>query len=291
MEAEILAIAGFVGLTVLFFIYGLKLLTHRDINLAQFVPGYEGYKTITVDKPKKEKQDVPITKSVMLILVGGITIGTAVYAVIGIIWVSLCTSFLGLIVPYVWLKWHEASQDKLIASQLEQAVEIMSSVVRSGGGIVSALRRAAQTVGSPLNRDLVQVASEIELGVSNADAFKNLVNRVPMQETKMMAMVIEIQQAGMAVNLGAVFEQIQSNIRSKQALQEEVKAITVENKMAGWIVAAVPFVTIGIIRWTSPDFTAPLFTTPTGFFVFLLSTGLIIGGVFWIMKMAEMPDL
>ena len=56
----------------------------------------------------------------------------------------------------------------------------------------------------------------------------------------MMAMVMEIQQSGMAVNLASVFDQIQINIRNKQALQEEVRAITVENKMAGWIVAAVP---------------------------------------------------
>ena len=202
-----------------------------------------------------------------------------------------CASLLGFVVPYIWLKWHEASQEKIIASQLEQAVEIMSSVIRSGGGIVSALRRSAQVVGAPLNSELTKVASEIELGVSTANAFKNLAERVPMQETKMMAMVMEIQQSGMAVNLASVFDQIQINIRNKQALQEEVRAITVENKMAGWIVAAVPFVTISLIRWSSPDFIAPLFTTTAGLFVFLLSTGLIIGGVFWIMKMAEMPDL
>ena len=206
----------------------------------------------------------------MLILVGVITIGTAAYAVIGIVWISFCASLLGFVVPYIWLKWHEASQEKIIASQLEQAVEIMSSVIRSGGGIVSALRRSAQVVGAPLNSELTKVASEIELGVSTANAFKNLAERVPMQETKMMAMVMEIQQSGMAVNLASVFDQIQINIRNKQALQEEVRAITVENKMAGWIVAAVPFVTISLIRWSSPDFIAPLFTTTAGLFVFII---------------------
>lgn len=291
MEIEILAIAGLVSFTVLFAFYGFRMIAKKDIDLAQFAPGYEGYKTVIRDKPKKETPCISISKSILLVLVGGITIGIAAYVVVGIIWVSFCVSLLGLAVPFLWLKWHEASQEKVIASQLEQAVEIMGSVIRSGGGIVSALRRAAQTVGSPLSQDLIQVASEIELGVSTADAFKNLVDRVPMQETKMMAMVMEIQQAGMAVNLGSVFEQIQRNIRSKQALQEEVKAITVENKMAGWIIAAVPFATISLIRWSSPEFTAPLFTTPVGIFVFLISTCLIIWGVVWIMKMAEMPDL
>jgi tight adherence protein B len=291
MEIEILAIACFVTMAIIFFLLGTKELLKKDINIDQFVPGYDGYMVIT-DKPKKKKEhQAPLNKSIMLILVGVITIGTAAYAVIGIVWISFCASLLGFVVPYIWLKWHEASQEKIIASQLEQAVEIMSSVIRSGGGIVSALRRSAQVVGAPLNSELTKVASEIELGVSTANAFKNLAERVPMQETKMMAMVMEIQQSGMAVNLASVFDQIQINIRNKQALQEEVRAITVENKMAGWIVAAVPFVTISLIRWSSPDFIAPLFTTTAGLFVFLLSTGLIIGGVFWIMKMAEMPDL
>jgi tight adherence protein B len=290
MEAELLAIAVFVCLMVIFFLYGVKLLGQKDINLAQFAPGYEGNKTIIIKKKKKEKQHISLKRSTLLVLVGGIIIGTATYAVIGIAWVSLCASCLGLIAPRLWLKWHESSIDKLISSQLEQAVEIMSSVVRSGGGIVSALRRAAKTVDIPLNNELAQVASEIELGISTADAFNNFSKRVPMQETKMMSMVMDIHQTGMAVNLGSVFEQIQRNIKSKQALQEEIRAITVENKLAGWIVAAVPFATIGIIRWTSPDFTAPLFTTAPGLFVFLTSTVMIIGGVFWIMKMANMSD-
>lgn len=291
MEIEILAIAAFVCFAILFGFFGTKKLYQKYFNLVQFVPGYEGDKTLTVDKPKNKKLPIPLSKSVILVLVGGIAIGIAVYAVVGITWVSLCSSCLGLIAPYIWLKWHEAGQERLVASQLEQSVEIMSSVVRSSGGIVSALRRAALTVGYPLRKDLIQVASEIELGISTADAFKNLAIRVPMQELKMIALVMEIQQTGMAVNLGSVFEQVQGNIRNRQALQEEIRAITVENKMAGWIVATVPFVTISLIRWYAPDFTAPLFMTPAGLFVFLLSTGLIIVGVFWIMKMAEMSNL
>lgn len=290
MNIEIVAGSLFVCLAVIFLLYGVKLLTKRDINLSQFTPGYQGNKTIDVVTPKPYKEEIALNKRVFLILIGGTTIAIVSYAVIGIFWVSACTAFLGLTVPHFWLKWQDTSKERLVASQLEQAVEIMGSVIRSGSGITSALRRAAQTVGNPLNNELIQTASEIELGVSNADAFKNLAERVPMQETGMLSMVMDIQHTGMAINLASVFGQIQQNIRNKQALQEEVKAITVENKLAGWIVAAVPFVTIGIIRWTAPDFTAPLFSTPIGLFIFLISTGLIIGGVLWIMKMANMSD-
>ncbi|MHB1127900.1 MAG: type II secretion system F family protein [Bacillota bacterium] len=286
MSPEIVAAAILTGAGSPLLLYGVKLATHHEINLSQFIPGK--YQVTMAEVKKKSKtQQLPTARTLLLVLAGGLTAGLVVYTVIGILWVALGASLLGLLMPRLWSNWHKAGQNKLRFSQIEQAMETMSAVLRSGDGITSALERAAREIGSPLSAELIQTAGEIKVGKSPAEAFERLANRVQLPEMTMLHLAVSLQQTGMAINMAAVFEEIQSGIRNRQALAEEVSALTAQNRMSAWIVGAVPFGFIGMVRWIAPDFIAPLFETPLGLTVFVVSTAAIITGIIWITRMAS----
>ncbi|MHB1126976.1 MAG: type II secretion system F family protein [Bacillota bacterium] len=285
MSPEIVAAALLAGTGSSLLVYGAKLATHREINLNRFIPG-KYQPTLAEAKKKSKPQPLPTARTVLLVLSGGLTAGVIVYTVVGILWVALGASFLGLLVPRRWSNWHQAGQSKLRSSQIEQAMEIMSAILRSGDGITSALERAAREIGRPLSSELVQTTGEIKVGKSPAEAFEHLADRVQLPEMAMLNLAVSLQQTGMAINMAAVFEEIQSGIRNRQALAEEVSALTAQNRMSAWIVGAVPFGFIGMVRWIAPDFVAPLFETPLGLTVFVVSTATIISGIIWITLMA-----
>ena len=274
------------------FLVGFRLLTKKDINAKKFAPGWEnededGYRRFEgLDKGHLS----PIAR-VLLIVVSGIVCGSIAYAVTGLILVSLISSFTGLITPNIWYRWYKKNQESLIMQQMEQASETMASVIKSGGSMIAALEKAASESKEPLKKELIKASMELRLGVSTTEVFIHLAKRVALPEMLILSIGLELQQKGMPINTANMLLQIQKNIRQRQLLIQEIKTITTENKMAGWIVAAIPFLSIAMMRQFSPEFTDPLFKTVTGMSIFLTCTLIIIGGIYWVMKMTDMKEI
>lgn len=277
--------AGFLtAASVILLFLGIQMVTFKNINLARFIPG-QG--VIQAEMPKeRRKLTIPAKRTVLLAIMGIVSSWVIAYIITGNELMAFLFSLTGFVVPRAWENWQRDGQQKILAAQMEQAAEIMAAVLRSGSGISAALERAAKEAGDPLKSELIQTAAEIRVGVTNAVAFERLAERLGLAEMQMFSMAVNLQQTGMAVNLPAVLEQVQSNIRSDQGYSEEISAITAENRMAGWVVACVPFGTIAVMRLMAPDFVAPLFNTLTGSVIFILCTLAIIAGLVWIMRMA-----
>lgn len=279
------------GLLVLVLIFGsvvlivtsLTSLLKKKTNINKFVPDWEEEHYKVYERKKKKFNPILF----ILVIIGSFTGFGIIFLVTGKIRYSLVGLLIGFIIPNIWVKRHETKQQHLTLLQLEQTAEIMSSVLRSGSGLVDALVRAANEIGNPMRDELLVTANEIKLGVSNAMAFQNLANRVGVDQLDILSMAINLQEEGMAVNLSALLEQIQDNIRYKLSYQRQVKVMTAENRLAGWIVSALPFGTLAIMRLIMPDIVAPLFNTTIGLIIFTFNTVVIVIGVIWLMKIAN----
>jgi len=284
-EAFLAAVLSFVS--VVLFFYAFKILMRREINMARFAPGSPNQVEPTFEQKNKKIKEVPPLRVLMLILAGGISCGVIAYAVVGKWWFTGIASSLGLLAPNLWLSWHRKSKKALLANQLERAAEVMSAVLKSGGGMNLALDKAISEVDKPLKNELAQVLAEIHLGVPLEVAFRNLNERVNLDDLSLLATAADLQSTGMAVNMATVLEQIRENIKGKQLFEDEVSAITGENKMAAWIVGVIPFVLIGLFRQMAPDFVAPLFETAVGIAVFVICLVVILFGIVWAISMTK----
>lgn len=284
VEGLLIAVLAFSAVTL--FTMSMGNILKKEINIDKFKPNY-----IDSDKErniKKTRKSNKINlKIIVLMFITSVTSFLVVYMVTGVFNLSLLGLLVGLVVPKLLSDSYSKKQKTLLTMQLEQTCEIMASVLRSGSGIVDALTRSAIEVGNPLRDELVLTANEIKLGLSNSEAFQNFADRVNFGELKILSMAINLQQDGMAVNLGALFNQMQDSLRYKVAFQREVKVITAENKMSCWVVSVLPFVTLALMRVMMPEIINPLFTTPIGISIFVLSVGIIGIGIIWLMKIAN----
>ena len=278
--------------TILSLFFGIKYLKRREININKFEPGWnEQSKAKTHQSKVIKTYRLSTSKSIISILLAMITIGITTYAIIGKLWISALIALLGLLAPKLWMSWYESTQKDLISSQMEKASETMGAVLRSSGGMVQALERAAQDVKDPVREELLVTAKEIRLGIPQAVAFINLANKFDIAEMLIISVGIDLQQQGMPINMANMLEQMQKNIRYRQAFREEIKILSTENKMAGYIVAAMPFLTLGIMRQFAPDFTDVLFTTLPGICILIASIIIIGVGVYWMMQIADLKDI
>lgn len=270
-------------------ILGISMLKRKEININRFQPGYD-YNTEAEYKKHEKiagKAELPLWKTLVMILCGGVTTSIVAYTIIGKWWVSVIAFITGFTIPKIWYEWHLKSQAKLVSSQMEQAVEIMAAVLNSSGSIITALEKAGNEVGNPVKREIMKTASEIRLGKSTTDAFTDLAKRIKIPEMLILSMGVDLQNKGMAINLPSMLLQVQRNIRYRQLFEQDINTITAENKMSAFIVAAVPFVVIALMRQIAPDFISPLFETTAGLTVFVICTLAIFAGIYWILNMIE----
>lgn len=288
-----LFIAFLAGAGVVLFAIGTEQVLRREVNAKRF--GAVRYRPsedrelerISRELKKKYNRKMPMEKVVLFVLLGAVVCGGLMYIVTGKPIISLCAAFGGLGFPGLWRAFDERVQRRTLLDQIVQAIQAMNIVVKSGGGMPAALEKAIREVDNPLKHELERTLAEINLKVPEPEAFKQLAQRLAVPEMEMLSIAATLQQEGMAVNMANVFQQIELNIRSHVAFQEEVRAITSENRMAVWIVAAVPVFTLSIMRFFAPDFIAPLFNTFIGLTALAVASALVVIGIIWALGMAN----
>lgn len=289
MNFSALYLAFCISSAVLLIFWGIYSYSKREISISRFVPNFSLEKQIKKTF-SNEKRLLSYRKRLLIITIGGSSCGIAIYAVVGNMYVSALSSLLGLLFPSLWYKWYRKGQAKMVSLQMAKAAETMASIVRSDGNIIAALERASIDTEEPLKTKLNETAKKIRLGVKADIAFTDLAKNIDVPEMIPISIGIELQQKGMAINLANMLEQIHSNILTNQADREELQAITAENKMAGWIVSALPFGTLAIMRFILPDFIDPLFTSSIGIAIFLCCIAVILVGLYWLLQIAEMNN-
>lgn len=286
MNAIAFLISFFTIVIIVLLAQGIKHYAHKNIEINKFTPNYsKETKKVTTERT------LSYSKMIAIITAGGVSIGVVAYAIIGNIYFALAFSLGGLIFPKLWHKWYLTNQDKLMSKQMEKAAETMAVVLKAENNIVAALERAALDSDEPLKSKLIKAAQEIRLGIRTNIAFETLAVSVNVPEMIIISIGIELQQQGMAINMASMLEQVQKNIRNREALKEELAVMTTENKTAGWIVAIIPLATLALIRKADPAFVAPLFNTPVGLSIFLFCLATIALGLYWLLQIAEMKDI
>ena len=289
----VLISAFFSAVTIILFILGLRFMLERSPirRFGAFEYNYkEDEELKKLNKPARRTQ-IPYMKAVTLIAIGALVAGGIMYIFSGRGWLTILAACLGFFAPKLWLDWFEKTQYKLLSSQVEQAVEAMATVIKSGGGLPAALEKAIQTSGYPLKKELEQTAGEIKLGLPEPEAFSRLAERVDLPEMDTLSIASALKKEGMTVNMANVFTQIQISLRQRQAFNEEVNAMVAENKIAVWIVSAVPIGSISMMRFVAPEMAAPLFDTFLGIVVLIICLMLIAVGIYWSLKIAEGSNL
>ena len=292
MTLEALLAAVFAGAVPGCAIYGLRLLSHRDVKLHRFVALQrtarpEGPRSA---KPASPAVELPGRWKVLLVLAGASSAGVIAWALTGSPLVALGASFLGLFAPRLYLSWHEAGRRKQLRLQLEGACEIMTAALQSGSGLPGALELALREAKPPLNSYLARAVAELKVTGATPEVFARFAAAVNAPELSVVSQAVDLQRQGLAVNLARMFEAVQEQLRARRAQDEMCQTKTAENRTAAWIVLLVAFGTIGIVRSLAPDFMRPLFTTPEGLVLFAVCAALMVFGAVLVMRMSNLGE-
>jgi tight adherence protein B len=110
----------------------------------------------------------------------------------------------------------------------------------------------------PISEEFQRVVREIGLGVGPQDALVHLVRRVASQDLDLLvtAILVQFEIGG---NLSRILDTIQATIRERVQLYGEVRTLSAQGRMAGYILTGMPVVIGGLLMLIAPSYMGKLF--------------------------------
>ena len=176
---------------------------------------------------------------------------------------ALVTAIVLALTPRGVLRWLRKRRVEHIEQQLPDALQMLAGTARAGLSLPAAIRQVSAELAAPLQQELLLVQHEQRLGVSLDDALENLARRVPAQPVKLMvsAMRIANETGG---GLAETLERTASTLRSQQAMELKILALTAQGKLQAWVVGLLPVFLLWVLNRMEPAAMSQLWTTQLG---------------------------
>jgi tight adherence protein B len=168
------------------------------------------------------------------------------------------------------------------ADQLGDHMQVVSSAMRAGHSFVGALSVANGDAPEPTKREFERAVADERLGVPIEDALDTIGERMASPDLAHAALVAKLQRETGA-NAAEVLDRVAATIRERQELRRHIRALTAQQRIARWVLTALPLALIGVLLIVSPGYIDPLFEEPSGRILLAVGAcGMIIGG--YVMK-------
>jgi len=169
---------------------------------------------------------------------------------------------------------------------LPDALDIMVRGLRTGLPLSECMRSVAKDAPHPVNEEFARIRDDMKLGIELGDAVRKMAERLNNQELNFFSIAISIQ-ADTGGNLTENLENLSDVLRKRQQIYRMIKAKSAEAVWTGRILAALPFLVIGAIQLTSPQYLVVMYTNTTGIIISIGSFLWLMFGLFTMRRMTR----
>jgi tight adherence protein B len=180
---------------------------------------------------------------------------------------------LGFLLPRMWLSRRKSGRLNAFNKQLPDTITLIANALRAGSSFLQAIELVVRESRPPISVEFARVIREVNLGLPFETALENLVRRVRSDDLELMATAISIQYT-VGGNLAEILDSIAYTIRERVRIKGEIRTLTAQQRLSGYVVGGLPFGLAFFIYIAAPAFFDPMFDNPPG--IIGLPAGLII---------------
>lgn len=168
-------------------------------------------------------------------------------------------------------------------ANLAEALDLMAGALRVGQSLNSAIGVIARECPAEIAGEFRLVFEERNFGLDIRVALQNLLQRVPLQDLKIVvtAILIHYESGG---NLAEILDKTAHMVRQRIRLKKQIRVHTAQGRLTGWILVVLPVV-LGIALYVlSPETMSLLWTRPIGIKMLVGAAGGVLVGSILIQK-------
>jgi tight adherence protein B len=227
------------------------------------------------------RADLRLKVSEYLLIWGACIVGTPlaflalslVFSALGSPIALIAGALIGFKAPGFWLGRRKSSRLGAFNKQLPDTIMLIANALRAGSSFLQAIELVVRESRPPISTEFGRVIREVNLGLPFETAMENMVRRVRSEDLELMATAISIQHT-VGGNLAEILDSIAFTIRERVRIKGEIRTLTAQQRMSGYVVGFLPIALAGFLFLAAPGFMAPMFANPPA--IMGLPAGVII---------------
>ncbi len=168
---------------------------------------------------------------------------------------------LGWFIPRWYVNRRKAKRLQAFNDHLADTITLVANALRAGASFLQAIELVVRETQPPVSTEFNRVIREVNLGLPFEQALANMVRRVRSDDLELMTTAITIQHQ-VGGNLAEILDSIAFTIRERIRIMGEIKTLTAQQRMSGYVVAGLPIFLVVILSIIAPQFMEPMFGPP-----------------------------
>ena len=173
------------------------------------------------------------------------------------------------------------------AEQLGDLLQLLAGSLRAGYGLLQAIDAVSRESDSPTSDEFSRVVIESRLGRDVNQSLRALAERMQSEDFEWVVQAIEIHRE-VGGDLAEVLDTVAGTIRERDQIRRQVKALSAEGRLSGYILLALPFGVAGIISLVNPSYLSAFTDSVVGLVMLAIAGLLMVGGAVWIRKLVRL---
>lgn len=257
----------------------------KEIGKVKFLDGYK--KKVQIELTRAHlllKAEEFVTFSLILFFI--FTALVLLSKGVGIWPLALLAGIGGWFLPTLVIKSKIKKRIKVLNEQLGDAITMISNSLKAGYSFFQAIDMVAEEMSGPIAEEFATLKKEVNLGQTTEKALENMVLRVLSEDLELVVTALMIQRQ-VGGNLAEVLDNISSTIRDRVKIKGELKTVTAQGRMSGWVISLLPVILYGSIYMINPQQMSLLFTRPLGLIMIGLAVMMEFIGIVLIRKVVR----
>jgi tight adherence protein B len=215
-------------------------------------------------------------------VVGALVAALLGYLLGGLVLAVILIPF-ALATPYLLVVRAVDKRKKQFEEQFPEMLDLIAASLESGASVMRALELVVEEADEPTASEFGRVLTATRMGDELSDALSAMSTRLGSRDVDWTVQAIGVQQRT-GGRLADILRIVARTMRGRSEVKREVDALTVEGRLSGLILGALPFFITALMLIISPDYIKPLFHETVGIVMVAAAGALMLVGFVWMRR-------
>jgi tight adherence protein B len=189
-------------------------------------------------------------------------------------------------VPFGYLLFKKNRRTAKFERQFPEGLELLALALRAGHTFASGVRLVADEFDDPLGTEFERTLEEINAGVDETSALKDLAARMDVAELKYFVVGLIIQRE-VGGNIAELMQNLGHILRERFKLEGKIRSVSAEGRLSAVVLIAMPFFIVAMLLLLNRDYMMVLFESGGGRLLIGAATGMMALGAFVITRVTK----
>ena len=159
----------------------------------------------------------------------------------------------GVFFPRFYVARKQGQRLNAFEGQLPDTLSLWVNALRSGYSVLQSMEAISKEAPEPTATEFKRVVQEVQLGIPMQEALDHLHTRMPSDDLDLVNTATNIQRE-VGGNLAEILESIGHTIRDRIKLKGEIRVLTSQGRITGWVISLLPILLTLFLYTVSPSY-------------------------------------